>query len=304
MKHNTHIYIAAKAIEFLQESVKNLRTLGGGPSRANTRPISDKAKWLQRLMRCHQADLMEASWAPDDILNDKSRFHTFKLYTPDVLPDRAKEYRKETYADRYFRGSGGGGVPFKVDHLAAMISDLRKLRDYNDNFSVRELQYLYLLISHYVVDAHVPMHCDLRDDPPSPTDKKKPGPKERYFPSCLHNQVEEMWDRAATPVAVGEGLVVAETYKDHGKSNELSPYVTFDIRNKTQRDSIRPVNVPDDNLMEFMIDRCIRSYERSLATWPPKRSAADFSKRDVAPDTTREIFADAIGGVISVWLSI
>ena len=89
MKHNSHIYIAAKATEFLREAVHNLQTLAGQPSRADTRRIGDKAKWLQRLMQRHQADIIEASWAPDDILNDKSRFHTFKLYTPDVLPERA-----------------------------------------------------------------------------------------------------------------------------------------------------------------------------------------------------------------------
>ncbi len=169
LKHNSHIYIAAKAIEFLRESVKNLRTMSGRRSRVDTRKLGASAKRLQRLMLSHQDAIIEASWAPDDILNDKSRFHTFKLYTKELLPHRAKSYCKQTFGGRYLRGKGGG-LPFKVDHLAAVISDLRKLRAYNDNFSVRELQYLCLLISHYVVDAHVPMHCDLRDDPPGAAD--------------------------------------------------------------------------------------------------------------------------------------
>ena len=113
-----------------------------------------------------------------------------------------------------------------------------------------------------------------------------------------------MWDRAATPVALREGLVVAETHKDCREENELSPFVTFDIRDKAHRDCIRAVNVPDGRLMDFMIARCIESYERSLAIWPREKPAKGFSKTDVSPETTREIFADAIGGVISVWLSI
>ena len=91
MKHNTHIYLAYKAIELLRDSLDNLCTMAGRPSRADTRPLKAKAKRLQRLMLAHAeaGAILEASWAPDDILNDKARFHTFKLYTPDILPDRA-----------------------------------------------------------------------------------------------------------------------------------------------------------------------------------------------------------------------
>ena len=81
-----------------------------------------------------------------------------------------------------------------------------------------------------------------------------------------------MWDRAATPVALREGLVVAETHKDCREENELSPFVTFDIRDKAHRDCIRAVNVPDGRLMDFMIARCIESYERSLAIWPREKT--------------------------------
>ncbi|MFH2007113.1 MAG: hypothetical protein ABI333_11050 [bacterium] len=321
MKHNSHIYVAYKAIEFLRDSLDNLCTMAGKKSRADTRPLKAKAKKLQRLMLTHADAILEASWAPDDILNDKVRFHTFKLYTPDVLPERAEAYRAQTYhGGKYYRGAGGGGLPYKVDHLAALIADLQKLRAYNDNFSVREITYLYLLISHYVVDAHVPMHCDLRDDPPSPSTSTrrrrnsadttttkpttKPGPRTRYFPRALHGQVEDMWDRAVTPVAIQQGIVTAETYKDQAAPNALSPHVTFSSKRRADRDKIRPVLIPDGALMEFMINRCVASYERSQAIWPPAEPAATYSTTNVTPEATSEIFAEAIGGVISVWLSI
>jgi hypothetical protein len=266
MKHNTHIYLAYKAIELLRDSVDNLRTMTGKKSQADTRPLKAKAKRLQRLMLSHADAILEASWAPDDILADMARFHIFKLYTPAILPDRAESYRAQTYqtaTGTYYRGPGGGGLPYKVDHLAALIADLGKLRAYNDNFSVRELVYLYVLISHYVVDAHVPMHCDLRDDPPSKTDKAKPGPATRYFKKSLHGQVEDMWDRAVTPVAIAEGIVTAETYKDESAPTDLSPHVTFHSSRRTDRQKIRPVLIPDGALMELMINRCVQSYERS-----------------------------------------
>ena len=251
MKHNTHIYIAAKAIEFLRESVPNLRTMSGRAASARSkRTYAAKAKHLQRLLRFHQPDIIEASWAPDDILCDKRRFHTFKLFTDETLPEGADAYTTQTFHRKdpatgqprtYRLGRGAGGLPYKVDHLAAIISDLRRLRDYNDHFTMRQLKYLYLLISHYVVDAHVPMHCDLRDDPPrtplandaqsrgAPTRPPKPGPHDRYFSPNLHSQVERIWDRAVTPVALSEGIIVADTYKEHHQPTELAEAVTFDV---------------------------------------------------------------------------
>lgn len=56
--------------------------------------------------------------------------------------------------------------------------------------------------------------------------------------------------------------------------------------------------------MEFMIDRRCRTYERSLAIWPVDKPGSSQSKNDVDGEVTRAVFADAIGGVISVWLSI
>jgi hypothetical protein len=314
VKHNTHIYLATKAIEFLRDSIPNLRTMSGQPSRADLRPIKAKAKRLQRLLLSHAeaSAILEASWAPDDILNDKARFHTFKLYDKKVLSQPGTNDPKDPVpgtgtvpgTNKLYRGSGGGGLPYKVDHLAAIISDLQKLRAYNDNFSVRELTYLYLLISHYVVDAHVPMHCDLRDDPPTPNNKTKPGPRTRYFSNSLHGQVESMWDRAATPVAIQEGIVVAETYKDHCAPNALSPHVTFSPSRPTDRAKIRPTLIPNGALMEFMINRCVASYERSVQIWPPKEPAATYTTTNVTPQATTEIFADAIAAVISVWMAI
>jgi hypothetical protein len=305
MKHNTHIYIAHKAIEFMRDSVDNLLTMSGKRSRADKGPIKDKAKKLQRLMLAHKDTIIEASWAPDDIINDKARYHTFKLFKDGIFDEeQAEGFRKQTFKKVYHRGGGGGGGPFKIDHLAAVMSDFRKLRSYNDNFSVRELQYLYILVSHYIVDILVPMHCDLRDDPPSAGDKTKPGPRSLYFNSRLHATVESMWERAVTPLAVESGILQPETYKEHRTRTALTDAVEFDLGVAAHRELIQPVHLDNREIMEFMIDRAIASYERSLAIWPPVTGAENYSTKEVTAEMTREIFADAISSVISVWLAV
>jgi hypothetical protein len=267
MKHNTHIYLASKAIEFLHDSVDNMRYLSGTAAASKTKTkVKAQAVDLQRLLRYHQSSIVEASWAPDDVLCDKVQYHTFKLFTGQEFPDPEK-YTTEFYernTNKYYRISGSGGLPFKTDHLARIISDMVKLRTYNDHFSQKQIMYLYMMISHYVVDAHVPMHCDLRDDPPSDTDTTKPRPVERYYSETLHDAIEDLWDKACTPAAVAERIVIADTFYDFYQDTELTPQVRFSLKDKNDLKLIRPYSLTDRSMMDFMIDICVQSKERSL----------------------------------------
>jgi hypothetical protein len=303
VKHNTHIYIASKAIEFLHDSVDNMRTPGGTAAEIATRAkIKQKAVDLQRLLRSHQEAIVEASWAPDDVLGDKSIFHNFKLFTDQEFPD-APRFAAETHErnnKKYYRVKGGGGLAYKVDHLARLISDLTKLRAHNDHFKQEQIIYLYLMISHYVIDAHVPMHCDIRDNPPSDNDTTKPRPKERYYANSLHEQIEDLWEKACTPAALAECGLVANTPDDYYQETNLTPLVRFSLKEKNDVDLIKPYAIPDMGLMDFMIDICVQAKERSLKLFPINNPSQ--YNQAALPALTREIFADAIGDLITVYL--
>jgi hypothetical protein len=303
MKHNTHIYLASKAIEFLTHSVDNLRTSCGAsaPSKSKSK-ARDRAKELQRLLRYHQSSVVEACWAPDDVLCDKSLFHTFKLFT-DAEFAGAASYAAETHERggvKYYRIKGGGGLAYKVDHLARVVADIAKLRGYNDHFTQRQVMYLYLMISHYVADAHVPMHCDVRDDPPSAADTTKPQPLSAYYTESLHGSIEDTWDKACTPVAMAERIMVADTYEDYDKETALSPQVRFSLESKADRALVRPVTIGERDMMTFMVDICVAAKLRSLKLFPVE-SPKEWNQADF-PALTRDIFADTIGNLISVWL--
>ncbi len=102
MKHNTHIYLAAKGIEFLYEGLDNLHYAKSNRKAASS-TISKRrreGKILQRMLMHYQDVISEATWAPDDILNDKSQYHTFKLFTEREFPQSssfAKEIHKKNY---------------------------------------------------------------------------------------------------------------------------------------------------------------------------------------------------------------
>lgn len=302
MKHNTHIYLAAKGIEFLYEGLNNLQYASTHKKAASTTiaKYRQKAKVLQQLLMHYQDMITEASWAPDDILNDKSQYHTFKLYTEAEFPGAAS-LAKESYRGCYYRASGGGGLPYKVDHLARVISDMNKLRGYNDRCSMNQIMYQFLMISHYIVDAHVPMHCDIRDDPPSESDTGKPR-NGNYYSDDLHGLIEQIWEDAVTPVAIEEGILKVNRLGDGNQPNELSKKVRFNVINKTDCGAIVPYVIPDDDLMGYMIDLCIQTKEHALQMFPVG-TPSDWNQT-AFPEMTRTIFARTISNLISVWIWI
>ncbi len=268
MKHNTHIYLAAKGIEFLYEGLGNLRyaTSNRRASSSIRTKRRREGKILQRMLINYQDAISEATWAPDDILNDKSQYHTFKLFTDRDFPN-SSSFAKVVYEGGYYRTSGSGGLPYKVDHLARVISDMDKLRKYNDRCSMNQIMYQFLMISHYIVDAHVPMHCDLRDDPPSAHDAIKPR-NGKYYSDALHGKIEQVWEDAVNPIAIEEGLIKVKRQEDSRPPPALSQQILFNVTNKSHCDEIKPYVIPDDDLMEYMIDLCIKTKERALPLFP------------------------------------
>lgn len=300
MKHNSHLYVAGKAIDFIYEGLNNLCYPSGNRVASKKRTeIRREGKVLERLMQYHRGRVLEASWAPDDILNDKQEYHTFKLFTSRDFED-ADQFAKETYernGNIYYRVRGSGGLAFKIDHLTKIIHDIIKLRLYNDSYSMEHIMYMYLLLSHYVVDACVPMHCDIRDDKPS---DGKPQMGKYYEEYDWHSKLEEEWEKACTFVACCENMTGTENVDKYDVETDLASAVRFNPSNSADRALITTQLCERQKLMEYAIDLCVRSKERSLVLFPP----ADPSHydEDVLKIMTREIISDAIGSLISIWV--
>ena len=87
MKHNTHIYLAAKAIELARQSVDNMLDKKNNYIAGKKKTKERKAATQQqRILQYYQDLIEEASWAPDDILKDNDPNHIFKLFTSKEFP--------------------------------------------------------------------------------------------------------------------------------------------------------------------------------------------------------------------------
>lgn len=307
MKHNTHIYVASKAIGLIRQSVDNCVDADGAfVSGAEKTKERLSATDRQRILDYYHDLITEASWAPDDVLRDNDPYHIFKLFTDKDFPDHNLTHRPKFERDDVTYYKFAGGLPYKIDHLAQEIKDMCKLRNYNDKFELRQIMYMYLLISHYLVDAHVPMHCDLRDDPPSPIPDDQPSrrqgsqkPAGKYMKSTAHSDLEKLWDDAVTPVAIEEKIIDRTWDKEKDKRTDLSDAVTFGLQQCEKGGEVLVPIIPQNGLMDFLVDVCIQSKERGQILFPPD----DPTQRDdeELPEITKQIFADAIGNLMAVW---
>ncbi|MDP6543870.1 MAG: hypothetical protein QGH60_07745 [Phycisphaerae bacterium] len=309
MKHNTHIYLAAKAIDLLKQSVDNTKKGDRYLQRGDKTKARRTATELQRILRYHKHFILEASWAPDDILHDNDPFHIFKLFTDAEFPNHGLDDRflVDSGGVRYYRY--GGGLPYRIDHIAQQIKAMALLREYNDQYTLRQMVYQYLLLSHYLADAHVPMHCDLRDDPPSDTSGSQPSrrrgsgkPAGEYMDKKAHAALEGVWDDAVTPVALKEGILPRSWVKEGVEETDLSDEVRFRLKDCLKGEDVKVKVIRSGGLMSFMVDVCLQSKRRGQQLFP----LADPKTRNdqLLPEITRDIFADAIGNLMSVWLHI
>jgi len=305
MKHNTHIYLAAKAIELMTQSVDTYCAQDWTPAplqgSAKTKE-RNAAKERQRLFRYHEEKVTEASWAPDDVLRDNHPYHVFKLMAVDefkTIPDSAKKY-PFTAADGQVFYRYGGGLPYRIDHLANEIIDMEKLRAYNDQYQLRQIIYKYLMISHYLVDAHVPVHCDLRDDPPESAEEalKKPEAQYGYLKKTAHGDLEEAWNKAVTPIALQEEIAQPEYVEDLNGTTTLSPHIMLCLDDCAHGRVKVPV-IEDHGLMNFAVSICLRSKQRSRALFPLQTPG---QRNDaILPQMTEDIFKDCVGNLLAVW---
>lgn len=307
MKHNTHIYLAAKAIELTRQAVDNtLDDKGKYLTRGKKASERFKATERQRILQHYQDMITEATWSPDDVLHDNDPFHIFKLFTEDEFPGHGITGKDTFKRDDNTYIKFAGGLPYRIDHISQEIISMSKLRNFNDRYDLKQLMYKYLLLSHYVVDAHVPMHCDLRDDPPSKARDDEPSrrkgtdkPVGNYMNKNAHGKLEELWDDAVTPVAIREGIIVQTWDEEKTRNTEYSEKIKFGFEDCKKGGIIKVPIIPDNGLMSHTIDMCIESKRRGRKIFPVENP--EERNDSILPDITREIFADSIGNLMGIW---
>lgn len=220
----------------------------------------------------------------------------------------------------------GGHLPERVIALSHSVGDMLKMSNYpmafyakkkrsssylkelskqsvkdlslSPNFSARQIALTFFLLSHYVCDAHMPLHCDLRDRVVSKTIKRRMPPK-------LHPGIEEIWD---SHLPAKEVLALhSNTKKSISSVVKALPKGSI-IKIDSEKKYSLGTTIPTITQNEWteMVQICRTSYAVSRK-WitKPYKSAAEF-KKDIGDaefeDVTNRIFHDAVQSIAAMWL--
>ncbi len=163
MKQYSHAWLAFKAIERLEK--------------AEISRYRQEADELIGWLRNHRDGLIQGSWYPDKVFKDMANGHVLK-FTPDDkgqsefrrLPPGSLFYtagRESALYGKAYRVDPNDNLPMRCEAWAHSIVDNLKIQETEDKGSPivpsdNQIATSLFILSHYIADGHMPLHCDSR----------------------------------------------------------------------------------------------------------------------------------------------
>ena len=184
MKKYTHAWLALKAIELLKNYSGHFH-----PVR------NDHVNDLLNFMSSYPNTFVRGAWFPDIVIRDNIQGgHTWK-YSLDSVNGRSVSYYPPSHNNclNFIKSELGeklsldervSDLPDRCEALSQAIRDTILITNYVHSgdvvtFNDSQVALFFLMLSHYVCDAHVPVHCDKRDF---------------NDPSKVHADLEGFWE--------------------------------------------------------------------------------------------------------------
>jgi hypothetical protein len=218
----------------------------------------------------------------------------------------------------------GGHLPNRVIAISQTITDMLKMSDYplifyarrkaskaftgnlmrrkvkdlsasTPVFSPRQIALMFFILAHYITDAHMPLHCDLRD-----CRRFKP-----HLPPRLHGSIEELW----------------ESYFPTKEELQISDYSQAsidEIVSKLPKSSIIQIDTNNKYKLSTRIHGMVGDEWREMVyvtriSYAVSRQLIDDECKDVEVlvakkgeefnEVTNCIFHDAVESVAKLWLN-
>ena len=175
MKKYTHAWLAFMAMKRLDQAT--LPEVEGSGNK--TVEVARYAKSLVRWFKNYRDFVVQGAWYPDEVFSDQGSSHGVK-YEPDELCEDVRNFKllPETMEVRnlMMEESALYGKPFTIvkgnlcdrcDAMAHTIVDNFKIQYKEEKGnpispSSTHMAMRFFIMSHYIADAHMPLHCDAR----------------------------------------------------------------------------------------------------------------------------------------------
>lgn len=278
----------------------------------------------------HKDAFVQGAWFPDSVIADNlAGGHTYKLKEPSSEREK-KEARKITNRtpkhlscqtliknqsafDRKLYNEYKYTLPDRCEALGHAIRDMiliqRKEPKGSDiMFNDDQITLYFLMLSHYLADAHVPPHSDERDF---------------YGPSTIHPDMEDFWDkeilkyyefdrrRKCFDYDIDGVPELKEKKKDAFADSFL--YRALEILDKRRWDPADKNILGGGNkkIYDYLKAVCLVSYLLDCQFVPLSVPPAEYKKLKILEEKpyfdelvkmSPHIFADAIDSIAMVWL--
>lgn len=301
MKQYTHAWLAFMAIKRLEKS---------------DIPITYKkrAQSLVKWFKNHRDFVLQGAWYPDAIIKDMSTSHVLK-YRPDdaskenrfrKLPGDYRLYEIGKTSPFYQKGYTikSGNLPDRCEAIAHSIVDNLKMQESEDKGSPisptdNHIATLFFMLSHYIADAHMPLHCD-----------------DRSFSNKddIHAHIEKEWDDMIRQCYVIDYdnerfFYDQEGYPVKKENNAMTDWLEQEL---VSRPFTTSWGTGNSNTWDFMcaitqysyLTACRmipRNYDENNLDWDT------FQKLDTGysfDEYSKYILIDAIDSISKVWLKV
>ena len=200
-------------------------------------------------------------------------------------------------------------LPNRCEALAHSVIDNLKMQTKESKGSPisptsNHVAVLMFMLSHYIADAHVPMHCDSR--------KFSNGVN-------VHGLIESEWDDEIKKYYEIDSKNDRFYYNREGyplqieKSSFENSYINSTLNKLSQRDFTIGWGSKNDNVLEYMSAICHYSYALSYYYIPKQYNASNvtssnwqsLSGQEIDFNTLSQIvLADAIDSIAKVWFRV
>lgn len=322
MKKYTHAWLALKAVELLKSHSGDFN-----------KSRNERLERFLEFISTYPSTFARGAWFPDTIIKDNVKGgHTWK-YSLDSAKGKKVNYRppshnqclkivKSKLEQKVSLQQNISDLPDRCEALSQTVRDMILITNalnqerYGDViiFNNSQVANFFLMLSHYICDAHVPVHCDSRDF---------------YKPSKVHPDLEAFWEteikkyyKVSTKKEqfdLDENQNLQRNMKREGFENSilhecdkiLSKTTWADM--KGSGDWRKFLGKTNKNLWDYLVSVCLVSFHMSLEMFPaPAPAGVNYNKvriMNVSPfketviKYSPKILADAINSVALLWLA-
>jgi len=267
MKKYTHAWLAFMAIKRLED--------------ANISGVDDReyADSLIEWFKSHKDGVIRGAWYPDSLIKDNSNSHVLKFEPSGEAAKEFKQLPAKYLSYKYGESSPVRNMGFKLfdekdnlpdrcESIAESVIDHLKVQESEEKGSPvsptdNQMALWLFMLSHYVADAHVPLHCDSRKF----SEEKD-----------IHGQMEGAWDNEIEhyyKIDKGNERFFYDQYgyplMDSDKDQEYqSSYLKKVEDELSRREFTESFGTGNKNVWDFMKATCQHSYLLSYRFLPPE----------------------------------